>query len=142
MNKYQKNIQLAISIDIAKRPLEVDISNIEINQGECFINSYRVAKQNVNVKIIEGLIIALDNENRAKPMPHVWNKLNDIYFDVTKEEVWNDRIEIKEAKEIKYFMVKIHSSNDFQSNDIFEFCEATYQNINVINMIITEKNKK
>jgi len=72
-------------------PTEIDFSNIEIKQGDCFINSYRVAKKYPQVEIVEGLILAIDIENGAKPMPHVWNKLGDIHFDVTKEKVWNGR---------------------------------------------------
>ncbi|OFX48015.1 MAG: hypothetical protein A2046_10580 [Bacteroidetes bacterium GWA2_30_7] len=39
-----------------------------IEKGQCFINSYRVAKRN-NLEIIEGLILIIDNENGAKAMP-------------------------------------------------------------------------
>lgn len=128
----QNEIKMAEQISILKTPAEIDFSDIEIKQGDCFINSYRVAKKYPSVHIVEGLILAVDIENGAKPMPHVWNKLGDIHFDVTKEKVWTGREELNETKDIKYFSVKLHSYNDFKNGDVFEFCFDTNENVEAI----------
>ena len=135
----QNEIKMAEPITISNTPAEIDFSNIEIKQGDCFINSYRVAKKYPQVEIVEGLILAIDLENGAKPMPHVWNKLGDIYFDVTKEKVWTGREELNETKDIKYFSVKFHSHTDFKNGDVFEFCFDTNENVAAIKEVINKK---
>lgn len=137
----QKVIKMAEPITISNTPAEIDFSNIEIKQGDCFINSYRVAKKYPQIEIVEGLILAIDIENGAKPMPHVWNKLGDVHFDVTKEKVWTGREELNETKDIKYFMVKFHSHTDFKNGDVFEFCFDTNENVEAIKEVINKKQK-
>lgn len=137
----QNEIKMAEPISILKTPAEIDFSDIEINQGDCFINSYRVAKKYPTVDIVEGLILAVDNENGAKPMPHVWNKLGDIHFDVTIEKVWTGRDELNETKDIKYFSVKNHLHTDFKNGDVFEFCFDTNENVDAIKEVINRKQK-
>lgn len=134
----QNEINMAEPINISKTPAEIDFSNIEIKQGDCFINSYRVAKKYLHVEIVEGLILAIDIENGAKPMPHVWNKLGDIHFDVTKEKVWSGREELNETKDIKYFSVKFHSHTDFKNGDVFEFSFDTNENVAAIKNILNK----
>ena len=134
-------IKMAEQISISNTPAEIDFSNIEIKQGDCFINSYRVAKKYAQVEIVEGLILAIDIENGAKPMPHVWNKLGDIHFDVTKEKVWTGREELNETKDIKYFSVKFHSHTDFKNGDVFEFYFDTNENVAALKEILNRKNE-
>lgn len=134
----QNEIKMAEPITISNTPAEIDFSDIEIKQGDCFINSYRVAKIYPQVEIVEGLILAIDIENGAKPMPHVWNKLNDLYFDATKEKVWNGREELNETKDIKYFRVKNHLHTDFKNGDVFEFSFDTNENVAAIKNILNK----
>jgi len=143
MKKEEKHfeITMATPINIANTPVEVSLCDIEIKQGDCFINSYRVAKKYPKIDIVEGLILAIDIENGAKPMPHVWNKLHDLHFDVTKEKVWIGRDEMNETKDIKYFSVKIHSYNDFKNDDVFEFCIDTNENVAAITELLNRKQK-
>jgi len=138
MKKEEKQyeIKMAEPINISTTPAEIDFSNIEIKQGDCFINSYRVAKKYPQVEIVEGLILAIDNENGAKPMPHVWNKLDDVHFDVTKEKIWTGREELNETKDIKYFIVKFHSHTDFKNGDVFEFSFDTNENVDAIKVVL------
>lgn len=135
----QNEIKMAEPISVLKTPAEIDFSDLEIKQGDCFINSYRVAKKYPKVEIVEGLILAVDNENGAKPMPHVWNKLGDIHFDITKEKVWTGREELNETKDIKYFSVKNHLHTDFKNGDVFEFCFYTNENVAAIKDILDRK---
>lgn len=143
MEKEEKQIEIKMAepISIEKRPTAIDLRDIEIKQGDCFINSCRVAKKNPNVHIVEGLILVVDIENGAKAMPHVWNKLGDVHFDVTKETVWTGREELNETKDIKYFSVKFHSHTDFQNGDVFMFCFDTIKNVEEINEILYRKKK-
>ena len=136
--KKQIEIKMATHITISQTPPDIDFSGIEIKQGHCFINSYRVAKKYPSVDIVEGLILAVDIEKGAKPMPHVWNKLGDIHFDVTKEKVWAGREELNETKDVKYFSVKFHSHNDFKNGDVFEFCFDTNENVKAIKNILNK----
>jgi hypothetical protein len=135
----QNEIKMAEPITISNTPAEIDFSNIEIKQGDCFINSYRVAKKYPQVTIVEGLILAIDIENGAKPMPHVWNKLGDVHFDVTKEKVWTGREELNETKDIKYFSVILHSHTDFKNGDVFEFGFDTNEIVQAIKNILNNR---
>jgi len=126
MKKEEKQNEIKMEVvTISNTPADIDFSNIEIKQGGCFINSYRVAKKYPKVDIVEGFILAIDIENHAKSMPHVWNKLGNVHFDVTKEKVWTGREESNQTKDIKYFRVKLHSHTDFKNGDMFEFCFET-----------------
>lgn len=135
----QNEIKMAESIKISNTPAEIDFSDLEIKQGDCFINSYRVGKKYPQVEIVKGLILAIDNENGAIPMPHVWNKLGDIHFDVTNEKVWTGREELNEKKDIKYFSVKFHLHTDFKNGDVFEFCFDTNENVAAIKDVLDRK---
>lgn len=139
MEEEQNKIQMATPVTISMTPSIVNINDIEIKQGECFINSYRIAKNYQDIKIVEGLIIAVDNENGAKAMPHVWNKKDEVYFDVTNEKIWTGRAEMNETKGIKYFSVKFHKHTDFKNGDIFEFCKSTNENVIAITNILNKK---
>ena len=101
----QDEIQMVTPITISKTPDEIIFDDLEINQGGCFINSYRVAKKYPTIDIVEGLIIVVDDENGAKPMAHIWNKKGDVHFDVTREKIWTGREEMNETKEVKYFSI-------------------------------------
>lgn len=135
MENEQNGIKMATPINISEIPNEINISNIRIDQGCCFINSYRVAKKYPKIEIIEGIIIAPD-EKGPKPLPHVWNKKGEIHFDVTKEKV----IDITNKQEadylLKYFSVKIYKYTDFKNGDTFEFCNDTYENVNAIKEVL------
>ena len=138
----QNEIQMPISINISKSSTEIDYSDIKIEQGECFLNSYRIAKKYPSVEIVEGLIIAIDDDNGAKALPHVWNKKDEFYFDITEEKVWNGREEMNETKEIKYFSVKIHNHSDFKNGDIFEFSFDTNENVTAINDVLNKNDEE
>jgi hypothetical protein len=138
----QSEVQMAIPVTISIRPREIDIKDIEINQGECFISSYRVAKKYPSVEIVEGIIVSVNTSNGATPLAHVWNKKGDVHFDVTKEKIWTGREELLENKEIKYFMVKCSSEADFKNGDLFEFSYETQENIKAISEILNKNSEK
>lgn len=138
MKNEKKEFLMATEIQISLMPKFIKIEKLLIEKGQCFINSYRVAKCN-NIEIIEGLIIIVDHENGAKAMPHVWNKSKDIHFDVTSEKIWTGKQERKEIKEIKYFSIKSHLHSDFKNGDTLEFCDETYENVNAITEILNKK---
>jgi hypothetical protein len=136
IKEEQEENEIPIEVIISEIPPDVDLHDIECKQGGCFVNSYRVAKKYQDIIIVEGIIIVVDDTNAAKPMPHVWNKLDNTHFDVTKEKVWTGRVELNETKEIKYFPVKFHSHVDFNNGDVFEFCSDTNENVEAIKNIL------
>jgi hypothetical protein len=77
---------MATTISISKTPHEIIFDDLEINQGECFVNSYRVAKKYPTIDIVEESIIVVDDKNAAKPMAHIWYKKGDIHFNVQKKK--------------------------------------------------------
>lgn len=128
-------------IRISEVPEEIDTIGLEISQSQCILNSYQVAQKNPGTDIVEGLIIIFDTVERATAMPHMWNKLGDIYFDVTKEKVWSGKKESEEIKEVMYFCIKIHSSIDISNGDVLEFCSDTHENVAAANKKINRGTK-
>jgi len=128
-------------IQISRTPSEINLVGLEITQNECIQNSFAIAQQNPKTQIVEGLIIAIDYKNNAKPMCHLWNKIGDKYFDVTSEAIWADTETAKETKEIKYFQVKEFKSSDLKAGQLFEFSPETYEEVNAVNDILSWNEK-
>jgi len=139
-NENEDSIKMATPIVISNTPKEIEYNDIDIKQGECFLNSYRVANKYPDVEIVEGLIIMVDDENGATAMPHVWNKIGDTHFDVTSDRIWTGRKEREETKEINYFFVKTHNATDFKNGSVFEFCFDTNENVAAIKETIKKNN--
>jgi len=99
-------------------------------------------QQYPKLEIAEGFILFIDINNGAKAMPHVWNKNDQLHFDVTDEVVWKGREELKETKDIKYFFVRSHLSKDFATGDTFEFSLDTKLNVDSINLLLSKTRKK
>ncbi|MGE5437723.1 MAG: hypothetical protein ACM3O3_10890 [Syntrophothermus sp.] len=127
------------NVKISLTPKYIDTSDLELEQGKCFLNSYRISKKYSNVDIIEGLIIFISIRNTAKILPHVWNKENHSHFDVTIEKVLSKLEEMQETKYIDYFVIKNHHAKDFKNGDTFEFCEDTLFRVNELNEILKKK---
>ena len=142
MKNKQKEINMATPIDISKTPDLIKTDDLVIEQGQCFLNSYRVAKNNNDTEIVEGLILLIDNENRAKAMPHVWNKQNGVYFDVTSEKIWAGKDEKNETKEIKYFSTKYHKHTHYKNGDTLDFSFDTNENVSAINESLNKNENK
>lgn len=141
MKNEINDLKMPPQIQISLTPNFVTTEDIKIEKGQCFINSYRVAKKN-NTEIIEGFILIIDNENKAKAIPHVWNKCGEIHFDVTREKIWTGKENKEETKYIQYFNVKSHHPSDFKNGDILEFSNYTYEKVNTINEILNNRDKK
>lgn len=139
------NDKIEVPINIVKTPNSINLSGIEIERGLCFINSYRIAKQNQGVEIVEGMALIVDKQKRASPVAHIWNRLNGIDFDATYESIAEGTQEgIEAATEtsyIQYFWVKVYDYLDFKNGDIFEFSPETYQNIEGLKSEIRKKNR-
>jgi len=138
----RKEIKMATLIDISKTPDSIKTDDLVIEQGHCFLNSYRVAKNNNDTKIVEGLILVVDNENGAKAMPHVWNKQNGVYFDVTSEKILAEKDKVNEIKEIKYFSTKYYKHTHFKNGDNLKFSFDTIENVNAINESLNKNENK
>lgn len=98
-----------------------DVSKIEhikskFKISECVRNSYYVGKE-INSKCIEGFVllkISVDNELQGKVIRHCWNKLGDSYFDVSKEEIWNNH-------EYQVINALYHVVSEFEANEYSKF---------------------
>ena len=131
MNEERGEFKMATPVVIS--PIPIDIRDIQIDHKESVINAYLVVHKYPSVEMVEGLILVIDHDNYATPIPHVWNKIEDIHFDVTSEKNWPKNDEMNNAKSISYFSVMTHKKSDFDSNNIFEYCYATLENIAAIN---------
>jgi hypothetical protein len=67
-------------VNISKPPTDIIKGKHMIK--ECFRNAYDIVQDNYSkdVKYVEGIILF-----QNIPIEHAWNKLGDIYFDVTSE---------------------------------------------------------
>ncbi|MES2514709.1 MAG: bacteriophage abortive infection AbiH family protein [Bacteroidota bacterium] len=129
-----KDIQ-PIPITISTKPEEVDINNIVIAQGKCHRNSYTVARRNTSVKIIEGFIITHDEFNEEVALPHVWNKFNNKYFDVTSDHLFEQNME----NFAKYFEIVEHDPKDLIEGELFQFSDTTKFYVVVSNIAFSKK---
>ncbi|MFZ2863848.1 MAG: hypothetical protein WA440_03775 [Ignavibacteriaceae bacterium] len=125
-------------IDIYKTPDEIDTSDLKLEQGRCFRNALRVANKYPPVEIVEGIIVYVSLRNTAKIIRHVWNKMNGKHFDVTVDKIFYGTEEMKDSKEIKYVVVKMHNAKDFKDGDVFEFCEETNNTVSEMNDILNK----
>ena len=125
--------QIHQKVDTQNPPDGIDLSEIEIDQGTCFLNSYRVSKKYPNVKIVEGFIITVSKENKGIAMAHVWNQVSGTHFDVTNESIWKGREELSNNKEIRYTPLQEYSAENFKVGDEFQFSETTTSNVDAIN---------
>ena len=131
MTMNENEFEMATPVVIS--PVPIDINDIQIDNKETVINAYLVVHKYPSVEMVEGVILVIDFNDYATPRPHVWNKLDDIHFDVTSEKGWPKNGELNEAKSIRYFSVRTHKKSDFAYNNVFEYCYATLQNIAAIN---------
>jgi hypothetical protein len=141
MESKNENQKMPIKIEISDRPSEIITKGIEINQGQCFINSWRVANKNESVEIVEGIILPVDESNGSQPLAHIWNKKGEIHFDVTRENIWEGKEEMKETKEIRYLMVKSYPHTEYSNGDLFEFSDETQTFVEEIKIVFEEKSK-
>ena len=123
-------------IPISAIPKDVELKGILIEQGKCHTNSYTVAKRNSKVKIIEGYIITRDETNEDVALPHVWNKLNNVYFDVTSDFIFGQ--ENVGAVAI-YFEIAEYYVTDFVEGALFQFKDITKLFVVVSNISFSKK---
>src|ERR1051326_1208662 len=122
-------------ITISAKPEEIDLSNILIDQGECHRNSYTVARRNANVKIIEGILITRDEFNESVALPHVWNKFDDRYFDVTSDHLFDQNME----NFVKYLEIVEYMPEDLIEGEVFHFSDITKLHVVVSNIAFSKK---
>ena len=128
--KNELNIQdnTPIQIKISEKPEQIDISEICFEsidkmklmqgaQGKCLKYSLEVANKNLDVEIIHGIIITVNENNSAHGMAHAWNRIGKLHFDVTKSEIWIDfEIEKSKIKEVRYAPIESYLSIEQPSN--------------------------
>lgn len=139
-NQSYEEYKIPAPIIIAQTPIEIDCSDIEINENTCVANSYLIAHKYPSVQIAEGLILIQDTDNGFLAVPHVWNKIGDLYFDVTNEKRWDKRKKINNVERITYFFIKIHTFEELHSKGTFEFCFETTENVAAIKDFLFNQN--
>jgi hypothetical protein len=113
------------AILISETPNEISVDDIVIEQGNCLLNSFKVARKYPNVEVVEGVAIYVDSNDGGKPMIHAWNRLGDVHFDVTKDKIWVNLEDHKDAKEVRYASVLSFFASEFKGATSLEFREET-----------------
>ena len=108
--------QVPHEVVISTRPQAVIIDNIAIKQNECIANSILIARANPDVIIIEGILITIFIGRTAHACAHVWNKVGEIHFDVTKELIWAGQENMDEISSRQYLITYSYDRTEFQCN--------------------------
>lgn len=129
-NKTNNEIKSPKQIIITERPIEIEIEDLEIIANQCQDNSLKVINKYNQVNYIEGVLLIIDKNKKAKAMCHAWNEVDNFHFDVTKEVLWNGDV-FNQIEEKKYMAVKIFSLDE--SSDVNNFTEETKQIVKEMN---------
>lgn len=80
---YDWQLERAKIVEVSKTPN--NIKTRKILAKNCYQNSYQTSDFNINldVKYIEGIAFY-----KGIPIDHAWNKIGDIYFDVTSDQIF------------------------------------------------------
>lgn len=81
---YEWQLNNAKIIKISETPKNIKTKRILAK--DCYKNSFQTVDNNfnLNIKYVEGIAMF-----KGIPIEHAWNKIDDIYFDVTSEEIFN-----------------------------------------------------
>lgn len=112
------------TIAIVPKPTEVVITGLTFLPGECAQNSLQVARANSEVKIVEGILRIIGNDNTGKALPHMWNELNGEYFDVTAG-LWKNSAKDKHITAKEYVQLKTTAYADIPKDIPLGFSEET-----------------
>ena len=113
-------------VDILSSSEVIDLEKInqiksDFEKEKCVENACEVAKV-LNIKCVEGFVICMvtnGSEIDDKVIRHCWNKIDDKYFDVTKDFVWPEFNFI--AQKLSYFPIGEyeHSDYSFENGKLF-----------------------
>ena len=69
--------------------IESPVGNLGFQANSCQNNSWIAAKElGAGALMVEGIFCVSSNEGSGKYVSHMWNKLGDKYFDVTKDYIF------------------------------------------------------
>ena len=137
-NKNTKKGDSPKEVKISDKPNEVKIDDLTIEANKCQQNSLSVIEKYEEVKYVEGILLIIDKEDKAKALPHVWNEKDGVYFDVTKEVIWKGG-QFDEIVNKKYLVVKIYSKDD--SIDVENFTNETKEIAEDLNQQLIKRDK-
>ena len=80
------------------------------DKGECLKNSYKTA-QLTNSKCVEGFVFCII-PNESKVIRHCWNVKNGIYFDVTRDYIWDKN---EGAKKFQYYIIQEFNHTEYKT---------------------------
>lgn len=134
----KQNEELPKEVKISDKPNEIEIDDLTIEANRCQQNSLSIVEKFDEVKYVEGVLLIIDKENKAKALPHAWNEKDDVYFDVTKEVIWKGE-KFEEIVNKKYLAVKIYLKED--SIDVENFTDETNKIAEELNQKLINKEK-
>lgn len=82
-NFYEWQLERAKIVEVNKTPNNIKTRTVLAK--DCYKNSYQTSDFNINldVKYVEGIAML-----KGIPIDHAWNKIGDIYFDVTSDQIF------------------------------------------------------
>lgn len=128
-------------ITISKIPSDIDLSDIQFEEGKCLKNSFKLSKKYPETEFVEGVIVIVYSDKNGKVLQHAWNKLGNIYFDVTYEKIWFDKEELKKVKEVRYAVVKEIISINLPK-DMLDFSDETNNLVKELELTLKDRETK
>lgn len=128
-------------ITISKIPSDIDLSDIQLEEGKCLKNSFNLSKKCPETEFVEGVIVIVYPDKNGKVLQHAWNKLGNNYFDVTYEKIWVNKEDFKKVKEVRYAVVKEITSINLPK-DILDFSDETNNLVKELELALKDKETK
>lgn len=126
--EYNEEKDMPVPINIDSVPNSIIVS--QSTQNECFYNSYLVSKENKNIEIVEGVGVIISKDKLANAFPHVWNRVDGNYFDVTVQDPKDLN---KNITDLKYLKVRSYLASEFKIGDNLKFCDETIRFVKELN---------
>jgi hypothetical protein len=130
-NKFAEIIIISTIPDTFQR------GHVSVNPKECFLNAHRLATAIPGMTIIEGILLGIHETGAKQFYPHVWNKLENQYFDITGEMILAKSKEISRLVHAPAFEYTIA---EFSTGSAFEFQKETIKAADDLNTAMEEGN--
>jgi len=116
--------------DPSEIPEALRTEGIVVYPNKCFLNSHSLALANPGMTIIEGTCLGINDKGGGHFFAHVWNKLGEDYYDITKEKILSA---FPEIVKIVYSPAYEYDPERFSGNDVFEFRKEIIDEVAVLN---------
>lgn len=114
-----------LGVEIEDTTAEIDSIRADLKENKCIDNAILVNRLIPQSKLIEGIILLMDESNGVlNVVAHMWNFLDDKHFDVTSEFLY-DSPKYEEVKSIKYVQTAEFRSESDLIGENYHFLQAT-----------------